>query len=73
MAVSPVFPATLAMGATDTSRIGKQPCERLVADETYGTDSFPAKSGGSDYPSSNRCVVGSWYFFALRCVVGSQL
>jgi hypothetical protein len=73
MAGSLEFSAILAMTPTENAMIGQHPSDRRVSDEACGTDSSPAKSGGSARPSCKRCVVVSRYFFAKRCVVGSHL
>jgi hypothetical protein len=73
MAGSPEFSAIFAMGPTEATVIGILPSDRRVPDEARRTDSSGANSGGTARPSSKRYVVGSRYFFAKRCVVGSQV
>src|SRR5262249_6640930 len=68
-----VFPLNLASGTTGGGHARATTTDGLVSDTARRTDRSPAKSGGPDRHSSQRCVVGSQHLLTKRCVVGPQL
>ena len=69
---NPESPAVFVMRLLKATAVGKHPSDRLMAVEAFLTDSLPANCGGSAYPSSERCSVGSRYLIAERSAVGPQ-
>src|SRR5262245_32518600 len=67
------FPLNLASGTTGGGHARATTTDGLVSDTARRTDRSPAKSGGPDRHSSQRCVVGSQHLLTKRCVVGPQL
>src|SRR5262249_11014750 len=68
-----VFPLNLASETTSGGHARATTADGLVSDTACRTDRSPAKSGGPDRHSSQRCVVGSQHLLTKRCVVGPQL
>src|SRR5262245_19927720 len=68
-----VFPLNLASGTTGGGHARATTTDGLVSDTARRTDRSPAKSGGPDRHSSQRCVVGSQHLLTKRCVVGPHL